>query len=257
MPETLEKKICLICPVRNATDQDKEATKAHVAKLEAKGKKVHYPPRDTDQNDPVGLNICRTNRQAMIDSDEVHVYWTPGSEGSKFDLGMAFMADKPIKFVNGRDYIRATQESFENFLLELDIDYYLPREELPRPASDNSMYVVCPSQGLGDHERGVLQEMVMILTVPDRKLYYPPRDAPKGLVGIDHYIARRKAMQKAGEVGVYWAESNIDNYFELGMAFMEEIAEKPIRLINGGIEATDGKKSFNNVLRALHGIYRR
>jgi hypothetical protein len=256
MPETLEKKIFLICPVRNATEQDKAATNAYIAKLEAKGKKVHYPPRDTDQNDPGGLNICRTNRQAMIDSDEVHVYWTPGSEGSKFDLGMAFMADKPTKFVNGRDYIRATQESFENFLLELDIDYYLPREEIPRQGHDNSIYFVCPSHGLNEIHTRYLEDLAKFIATPAQKVYYPPKDAPKGLIGIGHFHERRKAMQKACEVRVFWDCSNIDNYFELGMAFMEEKAGKPIRLIES-IPPTDGKKSFNNVLRALDEIYKK
>jgi hypothetical protein len=256
MPETLEKKICLICPVRNATDQDKEATKAYVAKLEAQKKKVHYPPRDTNQNDPIGLNCCRTNRQAMIDSDEVHVYWTPGSEGTKFDLGMAFMADKPIKFVNGREHIKAPQDSFENFLLELDIDYYLPREEIPRQDNDNSFYVVCPSNGLTDAEQGVIKDAVFMFDSSNHKVYYPPRDSQKALVGIDYFHERRKAMQKAGQVRVFWACSNIDNYFELGMAFMEEKSGKPVRLL-APIPPTDGKKSFNNVLRALDEIYKK
>ncbi len=256
MPETLETKIFLICPVRNATEQDKEATSAYISKLEAKGKKVHYPPRDTNQNDPVGLNICRQNRQAILDSNEVHVYWTPGSEGTKFDLGMAFMADKPIKFVNSRDYIRATSESFESFLLELDIDYYLPREEISRSASDNSLYVVCPSKGFNDIDARYLEDWAKVLEMPEQQVYYPPRDALKGLIGIAHFNEQRAAMRKASEVRVFWAGSNIDNYFGLGMAFMEEASGKPIRLIDD-IPPTDGKKSFNNVLRALNEMYKK
>jgi hypothetical protein len=226
MPETLEEKDFLICPVRNATEQDKEATQNYISTNEAKGRKFHYPPRDTPQDDPIGLNICRTNRQAILGSKKVHVYWTPGSEGTKFDLGMSFMAGNPLKFVNARAYIMAPQDSFESFLLELDLARFRSYPIL-RQACDNSIYIVAPSRGLNDADRSLLEKFVSKREASDRKWYYPTRDAPKGLVGMDYFIERRNAMQRASEFRVFWAGSNIDNYFELGMAFMEEKSGKP------------------------------
>lgn len=58
---------------------------------------MHLPHRDTNQVDlSGGLQICADNREAIKQADEVHLYWTPDSTGSMFDLGMAFMAGKPL-----------------------------------------------------------------------------------------------------------------------------------------------------------------
>jgi hypothetical protein len=123
MGDSLEKRIFIICPVRNVTDKEKRYLEDYILKLEAAGHLVHYPSRDTNQNDKIGLSICMENRQAIQDSDEVHVYWNSSSSGSGFDLGMAFMGEKPLVLIN-RDSIKRTQhKSFENVLLELDEKY--------------------------------------------------------------------------------------------------------------------------------------
>ena len=83
----------LICPVRGK-DRDTYATV--VAKLEADGFTVHWPPRDTDQNDPTGLRICRDNAAAITRADVVHVIWNGESQGCLFDLGIAFALGKNI-----------------------------------------------------------------------------------------------------------------------------------------------------------------
>lgn len=83
-------KIFLICPVRGVTDEEKVATEKYVLDLETAGNKVHWPPRNTDQDDPVGLRICQDNRQAIEDADEVHIWWNDKSQGSLFDFGIAF-----------------------------------------------------------------------------------------------------------------------------------------------------------------------
>lgn len=82
--------IYLICSVTNATDKDREYADAYVKALEARGHKVHYPPRDVDQNG-TGTEICEAHRAAMYKADEVHVIWNPDSKGSHFDFGMAYM----------------------------------------------------------------------------------------------------------------------------------------------------------------------
>ena len=86
------KSVFLICPIRNASEEAKEAARAYVAGLEASGYRVHWPLRDTPQDDPVGLRICGNNGRALLAADEVHFWYDPGSQGSIFDLGMLFMA---------------------------------------------------------------------------------------------------------------------------------------------------------------------
>ena len=90
------KSVFLICPVRNASKEALDAANAYVASLEARGCHVHWPPRDTAQDDPVGLRICGDNGQAILAADEIHVWYDPASQGSIFDLGMVFMASKVI-----------------------------------------------------------------------------------------------------------------------------------------------------------------
>ena len=64
--------------------------------LEAEDWSVHWPPRDTNQSDPVGLTICAENRAAILAADAVHVVWDGQSQGCLFDLGMAFALGKPV-----------------------------------------------------------------------------------------------------------------------------------------------------------------
>jgi len=58
-------KIFLICPVRGITEEEKNVIEQYVLNLEEAGHTVHWPPRDTDQNDSVGLRICQDNRKAL------------------------------------------------------------------------------------------------------------------------------------------------------------------------------------------------
>ena len=85
-------KIFLICPVR---DPDKDTTIAvyeYVADLEAKGHQIYWPTRDTKQNDPSGgYQVCRMNFTAILEADEIHIWYDEKSNGSKFDMGGVFM----------------------------------------------------------------------------------------------------------------------------------------------------------------------
>lgn len=112
-------KIFLICPVREVTDEEKVATEKYVIDLETAGNKVHWPPRNTDQDDPVGLRICQDNRQAIEDADEVHIWWNDKSQGSFFDFGMAFALKKKIVLVNSNSVEHTPQKSFSNVLLKI------------------------------------------------------------------------------------------------------------------------------------------
>ncbi|MFA6593912.1 MAG: hypothetical protein WCT16_01515 [Candidatus Buchananbacteria bacterium] len=91
--------IYLICPVRNITPEQQTLIDDYVKRLEKAGLEVHYPPRDADQNDSIGMDICLTHAAAMEKCSFVHIFWDSKSTGSHFDLGMAFMAHKPVYLV--------------------------------------------------------------------------------------------------------------------------------------------------------------
>lgn len=111
-------KVFIICPVRHLEKKEKKKIMEHIKRLEDQGHQVHYPSRNTNQDDPIGYNICLQNTQAIIDADEVHIYWNSKSKGSLFDLGMAFIIDKTIRLINE---VKTTEhKSFENVLLKLN-----------------------------------------------------------------------------------------------------------------------------------------
>lgn len=88
----------------------------YVSLLEQLGHSVHYPARDTNQHD-IGINICRQNMNAIKQSDEVHVFYSPDSQGTHFDMGMAFAMGKKVVAVNtGRELPNG--KSFERMLIE-------------------------------------------------------------------------------------------------------------------------------------------
>jgi len=101
--------IYLICLVRDATFDASEI----VGTLEAAGHNVHFPPRDVNQNDPIGLDICNAHLKAMRMADEVCIVWDKNSKGSHFDLGMAFALERPVRLIkvvqpdiDGKSYLK-------------------------------------------------------------------------------------------------------------------------------------------------------
>lgn len=90
----------LICRVRNAAKEVLEENQSYVDAYNSTGKKMYYPPVDTDQSDPIGFNICDENREGIRKAKEIHVKLDRESRGSVFDLGMAFGLGKPIVLVN-------------------------------------------------------------------------------------------------------------------------------------------------------------
>jgi hypothetical protein len=105
-------RVFLICPVRNVTPGESTEIAAYVARLELGGIRVHWPARDTIQSGD-GFVICCANLAAMRAADEVHVWWT-GSEGSVFDLGMAFALGKWVMIA--KDVTAVPGKSFANVL---------------------------------------------------------------------------------------------------------------------------------------------
>jgi nucleoside 2-deoxyribosyltransferase len=108
-------RIFLICSVRSATPERLAEQEAYVRKLESSGHIVHYPPRDTNQH-ASGIDICRQNREAIRNADEVHVFYSPDSQGTHFDMGMAFALGKPVvvarnvPYGSGKSYPRMLDE---------------------------------------------------------------------------------------------------------------------------------------------------
>ena len=123
MEDSLEKRIFIITPVREITEDEKQFLDTYIAQLESQGYKVHFPPRDTEQTDIVGLDICTANREAIRRATEIQIYWNAKSAGSKFDFGMVFMAEKPITLINRDAVLQTPYKSFENVLLALDDKY--------------------------------------------------------------------------------------------------------------------------------------
>ena len=121
-----KKKVFLISPVRNADPDVMALVEAYVADLETHGCTVHWPVRDTKQNDPTGgWNICVTNFTKMFEADEVHVWYVKTSVGSLFDMGGLFMLvevmkmKKPIVIANEVDVEDKEQKSFFKVLKRL------------------------------------------------------------------------------------------------------------------------------------------
>jgi nucleoside 2-deoxyribosyltransferase len=97
------KKIFVICTVRGASEEYKKKLEDYVADLESKGNKVHLPHRDTKQDD-TGYNICTQNARAIAMCDEVHIFYNPDSQGTHFDMGVAFAYGRKIVVVENVSY---------------------------------------------------------------------------------------------------------------------------------------------------------
>ena len=96
-------KFFIICTVRGASEEYKKKLEDYVAKLESEGNEIHLPHRDTNQAGS-GTQICTQNMKAIMESDEVHVFYNPDSQGTHFDLGVAFAFGKKLKVVENISY---------------------------------------------------------------------------------------------------------------------------------------------------------
>ena len=101
----------LICPVRG---RDPDLYARVVADLEDHGYQVHWPPRDTNQEDDTGYQICTDNRAAIKAADVVCIIWDGQSQGCLFDMGMAFALRKPVYV--WRAPPRTEGKSFQNMM---------------------------------------------------------------------------------------------------------------------------------------------
>lgn len=91
-------KIFIICSVRGMSKEYRSKLETYVAGLESAGHIIHLPHRDTDQS-KTGLEICTQNAKAIVGSDEIHIFYNPASQGTHFDMGVAFACGKKIVVV--------------------------------------------------------------------------------------------------------------------------------------------------------------
>jgi nucleoside 2-deoxyribosyltransferase len=112
--------IYIICPIRKATEEQKEALKKYKNKLIMDGHKAYYPDDDNpyEKTDHVGYLICEENTRAIRQADEVHIFWDTTSSGTLFDLGVAFALNKPLKIVNIESLEITPDKSFSNMIFE-------------------------------------------------------------------------------------------------------------------------------------------
>ena len=127
-------KIFFISPVRQATDDVRKKCEEYVAYLEKQGHEAHWPMRDTDQNDPIGIQICDTNLGKILEADEIHVYYDKTSTGIHFDLGGTYMLirilgyKKRVVFVNAEDFKEEIVGKGKSYLRVLDRLDFLTKE---------------------------------------------------------------------------------------------------------------------------------
>jgi hypothetical protein len=94
-------KIFLICPVRNATHEQRKWIEDFVVDKYNEGYSIHAPHLHTRQTDLFGgYAICKQNAEAVASSSEIDIYYDQSSTGSVFDLGVAYALHKPLKLLN-------------------------------------------------------------------------------------------------------------------------------------------------------------
>lgn len=120
----MKKKIFIICTVRGASQEYKVKLENYVFEQEEQGVDVHLPHRDTNQN-AKGYEICHENAVAIAEANEVHIFYNKESQGTHFDMGVAFALGKRLVIVEneeigeGKSYPRMLQEWTEAIPTEI------------------------------------------------------------------------------------------------------------------------------------------
>ena len=111
-------KVYILCPVREASNEQKIEIEDYIYSLKEAGHEVHSF-QDVNQNDPTGYTIVKGHLEGMRECDEVHVFWDVSSSGSHCDFGMALGLDKKLVLVKcfkdnkGKSYWKAMKEYVE------------------------------------------------------------------------------------------------------------------------------------------------
>ncbi len=115
------KRVFIICSVRGASDEYRDKLETYVDELEQAGCAVHLPHRDTNQN-ASGVEICKENATAIFNADEVHIYYSNTSQGTHFDMGVAFALNKVLIVVENEPY--GEGKSYPRMLVEWQAKRY-------------------------------------------------------------------------------------------------------------------------------------
>jgi len=86
--------VYMLCPVRNATDEEKKYLLEYKKKLEEKGFKVHYSAETPQEDETGGYGIVTDHCDEILNSKTVHIYWNPSSQGSYVDLGSSLIENR-------------------------------------------------------------------------------------------------------------------------------------------------------------------
>lgn len=108
-------KIFLICPVRNATEEQKKWIENFVIQKYNDGYTIHAPHLHTRQIDLFGgYAICKQNAEAVASSQEINIYYDQSSTGSVFDLGVAYALHKPLTLLNREEIVFREKDLIDN-----------------------------------------------------------------------------------------------------------------------------------------------
>ena len=115
--KSIDKKIFLICPVRNATEEQKKWIENFVLEKYNDGYTIHAPHLHTRQTDMFGgYSICLQNAKAVAESSEIDIYYDQKSTGSVFDLGVSYALGKPLKLLNKDEIVFDNNDSIDNLV---------------------------------------------------------------------------------------------------------------------------------------------
>ncbi len=133
LPPKPKKKIFVICPVRNVSEETTSKISGYIARLETEGYEIYWPYSDNphQNTDKVGTTICDYNHKKMLMADEVHIWYDRNSMGSVFDIGMFFMFVrikdfKKFVIINRESIAPTPYKSFENVILALAKEFDNP-----------------------------------------------------------------------------------------------------------------------------------
>ena len=118
--EKVTKTIFLISPVRNISSEEEKLISEYVQRLENEVNIVYWPFRDNplEKTNRV-LDICVENMEAIKKSDEVHIWFSSTSEGSRIDIGTVIALNKKLVLANPEAIKPTKKKSFNNLLIAL------------------------------------------------------------------------------------------------------------------------------------------
>ena len=126
-------KIFLICPVRNATEEQRKWIENFTKERINEGYRIHAPHLHTRQTDLFGgYAICMQNAEAVATSEEIDIYYDQTSTGSVFDLGVAYALHKPLKLLNSEDIKFNNEDAIDKIIKSWPYNKEKPIFENPK-----------------------------------------------------------------------------------------------------------------------------